>query len=191
MSAREETIQIVSFSTNNTNCNPNDIFNILLEQYTHTIVKKSRHIITFTLVLPDTVQTTKIMMCSILNLNREYTGITDVNCYLIFIDLQCENSKDSFDSILSYAQNYCDLNKKIYALGIFNKENDTKQKISKGDIKKIMDSGKLNYEYIEINLVKKEEVADILLNILSSSSKEFSREEGKTEDKQANSCIVL
>ena len=191
MSAREETIQIVSFSTNNTNCNPNDIFNILLEQYTHTIVKKSRHIITFTLVLPDTVQTTKIMMCSVLNLNREYTGITDVNCYLIFIDLQCENSKDSFDSILSYAQNYCDLNKKIYALGIFNKENDTKQKISKGDIKKIMDSGKLNYEYIEINLVKKEEVADILLNILSSSSKEFSREEGKTEDKQANSCIVL
>ena len=191
MSAREETIQIVSFSTNNTNCNPNDIFNILLEQYTHTIVKKSRHIITFTLVLPDTVQTTKIMMCSILNLNREYTGITDVNCYLIFIDLQCENSKDSFDSILSYAQNYCDLNKKIYALGIFNKENDTKQKISKGDIKKIMDSGKLNYEYIEINLVKKEEVADILLNILSSSSKESSREEGKTEDKQANSCIVL
>ena len=191
MSAREETIQIVSFSTNNTNCNPNDIFNILLEQYTHTIVKKSRHIITFTLVLPDTVQTTKIMMCSVLNLNREYTGITDVNCYLIFIDLQCENSKDSFDSILSYAQNYCDLNKKIYALGIFNKENDTKQKISKGDIKKIMDSGKLNYEYIEINLVKKEEVADILLNILSSSSKESSREEGKTEDKQANSCIVL
>lgn len=191
MSAREETIQIVSFSTNNTNCNPNDIFNILLEQYTHTIVKKSRHIITFTLVLPDTVQTTKVMMCSVLNLNREYRGITDVNCYLIFIDLQNENSKDSFDSILSYAQNYCDLNKKIYVLGIFNKENDTKQKISKGDIKKIMDSGKLNYEYIEINLVKKEEVADTLLNILSSSSKDSPREEGKTDDKQANSCIVL
>ena len=189
----EETIQIVAFSTDDINCNPNNIINILLEQYTHKVIQKSQHAISFTIVLPNSVRTTKIMMCSLLNLTREYKGVTDVNFYFIFINLQNEQSKESFDSIVSYAENYCELTKKIYVLGIINQENYTKQTINKDDIKKIMDSGKFNYEYIELNLLKKKEVIDSLLNLFNTESKESSIEEGKNNknDKKAHLCNVF
>ena len=118
MSENDEKIQIVSFSTNDANYSPIDILQVLLDQYTHTVIKKSRHAIAFMMALPDSIKQTKIMMCSVLNLSREYTGITDVNCYLIFIDLKNENSKEAFDLIISYLKENCDLSKKIFVLGI-------------------------------------------------------------------------
>lgn len=193
MSDKEEKIQIVAFSTSDPNKTPNDILQILLDQYSHTLIKKSRHAISFTLVLPDCIKSTKVMMCSVLNLARQYLGINDVNCYFIFIDLQYENSKQNFDLILSYSRDYCDLSKKIFVLGIISKENDAKQTINTGQIKKTMDSRLLNYEYIELNLEKTKQVADTLLNIIEKSSKEKAGDEIKndTNSKQANSCNII
>ena len=192
MSDKEEKIEIVAFSTNESNQTPNDILQILLDQYTHTIIKKSRHAIALTLVLPDSINSTKIMMCSVLNLTREYTGITDVNCYFIFIDLQNENSKENFDLIISYFKDYCDLTKKIFIIGFINKDNNTKHIISKEEVKRVMDSGNLNYEYFELNLNKTKEVSDSLLNIFVKSSKEENGDEFKFDknEKQAHSCNV-
>ena len=193
MSENEEKIQIVSFSTNDANYSPIDILQVLLDQYTHTVIKKSRHAIAFMMALPDSIKQTKIMMCSVLNLSREYTGITDVNCYLIFIDLKNENSKEAFDLIISYLKENCDLSKKIFVLGIINKENDIKQIISEEEIVKVMDSGNLIYEYIELNLEKKKEVADSLLNIFVKCSKEEAKDDKQIEKdgKQAHSCNVF
>jgi hypothetical protein len=195
MSDKEnETIQIVAFSTSSKAFTPNDIINILLEQYTHNIINQSRHAIAFNLNFPNSVKSTKIMMCSILDLTREYTGITDVNCYLIFVDLQNENSKESLDLIISFSQNYCDLNKKVYTFGVINEKKDAKQIMGEGDIKNIMDSSNMNYEYIQINLIKKEEVADSILYIFMESSKEDSSiKESKIDknEKQAHSCDVF
>ena len=193
MSENDEKIQIVSFSTNDANYSPIDILQVLLDQYTHTVIKKSRHAIAFMMALPDSIKQTKIMMCSVLNLSREYTGITDVNCYLIFIDLKNENSKEAFDLIISYLKENCDLSKKIFVLGIINKENDIKQIISEEEIVKVMDSGNLIYEYIELNLEKKKEVADSLLNIFVKCSKEEAKDDKQIEKdgKQAHSCNVF
>ena len=195
MSDKEnETIQIVAFSTSSKAFTPNDIINILLEQYTHNIINQSRHAISFNLMFPNSVKSTKIMMCSILDLTREYTGITDVNCYLIFVDLQNENSKESLDLIISFSQNYCDPNKKVYTFGVINEKKDAKQIMGEGDIKNIMDSSNMNYEYIQINLIKKEEVADSILYIFMESSKEDSSiKESKIDknEKQAHSCDVF
>ena len=193
MSESEEKIQIVSFSTNDIKYTPIDILQILLAQYTHTVVKKSRHAIAFMMALPDSIKQTKIMMCSVLNLTKEYTGITDVNCYLVFIDLKNENSKENFNLIISYLKDYCDLGKKIFVLGIVNKDNDIKQIISEKDIINIMDSGNFIYEYIEIDLEKTKEVADSLLNIFIKCSKEEAKEDNKIEKygKQAHSCNVF
>ena len=189
----DEIIQIVAFPTSDTNFTPNDIINILLKQYKHTIINKSRHAIEFTLTLPNSVKTTKIMICSISDLTREYSGITDVNCYLIFIDLQNENSKESLDLIISFSQNYCDLTKKIYIFGVINEEKEAKQIICEGDIKKVMDSSNFNYEYIRINLIKTNEVADSILNLFIDCSLESSIQEStinKMDDK-AHSCNVF
>ena len=167
--SQEQKIQIVAFSTNDTEQTPNDIINIFLENNNHNILKKSRHAIAFSINLANSQKPTKIMVCSVLNLTREYTGITDVNCYIIFVDLLKEDSKEKFESIINYARDYCELTKKIYILGMVNQE-ESKQ-INKGDITKIMDEASLTYEYKEINLSKKKEVSDIITDILIYSSK--------------------
>ena len=74
------------------------------------------------------------------------------------------------------------------------KKKDAKQIMGEGDIKNIMDSSDMNYEYIQINLIKKEEVADSILYIFMESSKEDSSiKESKIDknEKQAHSCDVF
>ena len=193
MSDNEEKIQIVSFSTNESNQTPNDIIQILLDQYTHTVIRKSKHAISFTIVLPDSIITKKIMIVSVFNLTREYAGITDVNCYMFFIDLRTENSLENLNVIITYSQNYCDRTKKIFVLGILNEDSESKQCIHKDDIKKIMDQCNFIYEYIELNLGKKKEVSDNLLNIFVKCSKGKNGDEGEIDknEKQAHSCNVF
>ena len=189
----EEKIQIVAFSTNEKTQTPNDIIQILLDNYTHTIIKKSRHSLSFTLVLPETIKSSKIMICSVLNLSREYTGITNVNCYIILVDLYNDNSKNNLNSIISYIKIYCDLSKAFFVLGIINKASESKQMITQGDIKKSMGPMNLNYEYIELDLSKVKEITNYILNIFIKSSKEGRGEENKIEQngKESNSCNMF
>ena len=193
MSGQEEKIQIVAFSTNDTHQTPNDIINMFLENNNHLILKKSRHAIAFSTSIANSPKSTKIMVCSVLNLTREYTGITDVNCYVLFIDLEKEDSKEKFESILNYAKDYCELTKKIYVLGMVSGNDEETKHITKGDITKTLDSAQVTYEYKEINLSKAKEVSDIIMDILVYSSKHsISGEEAKDkEGGQAGSCEIF
>ena len=192
MADSEDKIQIVGFSTNDAIHSQNDILQILFDQYNHMIIKKSRHAISFSLVLPNKTKATKIMLCTLSDLTKEYPGIDDVNCYLIFIDLQQEKSKQTFDSIVSFLKNYCNLQKKIYILGIVTDNGETNQIIHQKDIKKIMDSGNFYYKYIMLNLEDKKNAADSLLNIFIMISQEENDEyKFKKKHHQAHSCNVF
>ena len=192
MASSEDKIQIVAFSTNETQQTPNDVLNIFLEQQNHLILKKSRHAIAFSTQLSDSSKSTKIMICSVLNLTREYTGITDVNCYLLFIDLEKENSKEKFDLILNYAKDYCELSKKLYVLGMVSGNEEETKHITKSDITKILESAQVNYEYKEINLSNAKQVSDTIMSVLVYSSKHSisGDEENNKDAGQANSCII-
>ena len=194
MSTEDEKIQIVAFSTNEKTQTPIDIFNIFLEQNTHTIIKKSRHSIAFSTTISGTTKQSKIMICSILNLTREYTGITDVNCYILFIDLEQGDSKEKLDSIISYAKDYCELTKKVFVLGIVSGKEDNTKNITKEDITKNLDSQQVNYEYKEIDLTKLKELSDTLMEVLVYSSKHSISGNNDQDDKdggQANSCEIF
>ena len=193
MSGQEEKIQIVAFSTNDTQQTPNDVINMFLENNNHLILKKSRHAIAFSTTLANSNKSSKIMVCSVLNLTREYTGITDVNCYILFIDLEKEESKEKFETILNYAKDYCELTKKIYVLGMVSGNDEETKHITKGDITKILDNAQVAYEYKEINLSKAKEVSDTIMDILVYSSKHsISGEEAKDkEGGQAGSCEIF
>ena len=119
-SPQEDKIQIVAFSTNDTSQTPNDIINIFLGQTNHEILKKSKFAIAFSTVLKNRSKPTKIMICSVLNLTKEYSGITDVNCYLLFIDLEKKDSIEKMEAIINYAKDYCQLGKKIFVLGMIS-----------------------------------------------------------------------
>ena len=58
------------------------------------------------------------MICSVLNLTKEYSGITDVNCYLLFVDLEKKDSIEKVQAIINYAKDNCKIGKKIFIINI-------------------------------------------------------------------------
>ena len=193
-SPQEDKLQIVAFSTNDVNQTPNDIINIFLGQQNHEILKKSKQAIAFATTIKNSNKITKIMICSVLNLNREYTGITDVNCYMLFIDLEHKDSLKKFDDIINYAKEYCQLRKKIYVLGMISGNEEDQVEIQKEEITKILDDLKAKYEYFEINLSKMKEISDIFMEILAYSLKHSIHEDDEDDiDRdagQAKSCNI-
>ena len=188
---KDEKLQIVAFSTNDDRQTPNDIINIFLGQQNHKILKKSKMAIAFSTQLKG--KETRIMICSVLNLSKEYTGITDVNCYLLFIDLEKSDSIDRLKSIINYAKDNCRLSKKIFVLGMVSGNEDEVVKFTKADVTQILDEFQAKYEYKEINLSKIKEISDIMEGIFEYSSHHpiDDEEEIDKEDGQARSCILF
>lgn len=190
----EEKLQIVAFSTNESRHTPNDIINIFLEQHSHSIIKKSGQTLAFSTVLSNSQESIKIMICSVLNLTRQYKNITEVNCYLIFIDLENEESKDKFESIINYTRNCCDLNKTIFVLGMISGNNEETKYINKEQINNILKIAQIKYEYKEIDINKIKEVRDIIMEILIYSSENSIKDytyQSEREGDKANSCDIF
>ena len=191
---KDEKIQIVAFSTNDTSQTPNDIINIFLGQQNHKILKKSKFAIAFSTILKNQTKETRIMICSVLNLTKEYSGITDVNCYLFFVDLEKKDSIEKVQAIINYAKDNCKIGKKIFILGMISGNEEEEVQITKEDVTKIIDEISSNYEYKEINMSKMKEIADIFLEILDYSTKHSIAEEEEEIDRegaQAKSCILF
>ena len=188
-----EKIQIVAFSTNENEHNPNDLLNIYLENNNHLIIKKTSLATAFTTTLPKNSKQTKIMVCSVLNLSKEYTGINDVNCYLLFIDLEQEDSKSKLEIILNYAKENCNFEKKMYVFGMVTKKN-SKQYISKEDIENSLDEAKILYEYKEINIKENKDICNSFINVFLYSLNNplvKGKNNEEKEDEQAGSCNLF
>ena len=137
------------------------------------------------------------MICSILNLESEYTGITDVNCYLIFIDIENETSKEKFDSILSYMKDYCEVSKKVFIFGMINanknEENNNSKTNIKDEIMTTLKNSELNYEFKDLDLSNKKEIFNEIMNVLVYSSKNnvSVKIEEEFEKGQSGSCNII
>jgi len=193
MSQKDEKLQIVAFSTNDTAQTPNDIINIFLGQQNHKILKKSKFAIAFSTMLKNQSKETRIMICSVLNLSKEYTGITDVNCYLLFIDLEKKDSLDKLKDIINYARDNCRTTKRVYVLGMISGNEEEEIQIEQSEITKILSEFKAPYEYREINLSKMKQISDILLEIFDYCS-QHSIDEDEEIDKegdQGRSCMIF
>ena len=192
-SPQEDKLQIVAFSTNDVNQTPNDIINIFLGQQNHKILKKSKFAIAFSTMLKNQSKETRIMICSVLNLSKEYTGITDVNCYLLFIDLEKKDSLDKLKDIINYARDNCRTTKRVYVLGMISGNEEEEIQIEQSEITKILSEFKAPYEYREINLSKMKQISDILLEIFDYCT-QHSIDEDEEMDKegdQGRSCMIF
>ena len=193
----DDKIQIVAFSTNDSEQTPIDIINTFLEQQNHVILKKTKSAVAFSTTLTNSSKTSRIMICSILNLGREYTGISDVNCYMVFVDLEKESSKEKFESIVSYVKDYCELSKKVFVLGMFNvkktEENKNIKVINKDDIEKILENSDIIYEYNEMDLSNIKDIINSVMNILvySSENSISGEEEAKEIEKNTSGSCYL
>ncbi len=191
--AKGEKIQIVAFSTNESEHNPNDLINTFLENNNHLIIKKTSLATAFTMTFPNSSKQTKIMVCSVLNLSKEYTGITDVNCYLLYIDLEKQDSKAKLEIILNYAKEVCDLGKKIFVYGMISQKEGIKY-ITKDDIERYLDDSQIVYEYNEINIKENRQICDSLSYVFDYSLKNPLSGDKIMDDKeedQQGSCNIF
>ena len=189
MENNEKTIQIVAFTTNTDSSqfsSPYEIFKIFLKYHDHILLKQRKGLaLAFKISLPKDKSDTQIMICSVLDLLREYNGIKDVNCYLIFIDLENRESKNQFNLIIQYILKHCNLAKKIYIIGLYNNYlENSKKNIDENEIKEIMKETKINkYIYKEMNLEDSQKISDFILeifiNVESASNKKKIIKENK------------
>ena len=188
-----EKIQIVAFSTNENDYNPNNLINIYLENNNHLIIKKTSLATAFTTTLPKNSKQTKIMVCSVLNLSKEYTGINDVNCYILCIDLEKEDSKTKLEIILNYAKENCNLEKKMFVFGIVTQK-ENRQYMTKEEIENYMDESQIIYEYKDLYIKENKEICksleDVFIYSLANPIKKGNKNEDK-EDEQSGSCNIF
>ena len=186
---KAQKIQMIVFVTNEKSHPPNDIIaKYYLNKHTHFLIKKSKEILAFSTVFPDQKKTTKIMLCTLIDLNMEYEGIKDVNCYLIVVDLQKENSKEKLEEIFTYINSYCNLSKKVFILGVNEKEEETGIKISEEEIDQRIND--LEYDYLELNLDNDNDVTGKITEIFNYCSKNSDNETNIRNINNAHSCSI-
>ena len=164
----EQKLHIVSFSTNEIKYNPNLLIKLYLEKNKYSLLKSTLISTIFSMKFPNQEKDTKVMFCSILNASREYIGIKDVNCYILYIDLESEKSKSKFELILNYAMEYFDFSKKLYVYGLLDKTKG-KTKINKEDIIEYVEELYIPYEYKEINIKEIKEICESFTEIFNYS----------------------
>ena len=171
----QNTIQIVAFSTNTDStqiASPYEIIKMYLKYHDHILLKKKDGLaIAFKTTLPNSSVTTKIMICSALDLSREYNGIKDVNCYILFVDLENKDSKNQLNLIIEYFLKYCNLLKKLYIIGIYSSYVENfKKSIDENQIKVMMNEAKINkYNYKELDVEDNNKISDTIMEILVAS----------------------
>ena len=130
------------------------------------------------------------MICSVFDLLREYNGIKDVNCYLIFIDLESRDSKNQFNLIIQYILKYCNLSKKIYIIGLYNNYlKDSQKYLDEDEIKEIIKETKINkFIYKEMNLDDSQKISDFILEIFVNVESASTKKKIIKENKEG--CLI-
>ena len=194
MEANEKIIQIVAFSTNINSSqfsSPYEIIKIFLKYHDHILLKQRIGLaLAFKTLLPKSKLDTQIMICSVLDLLREYNGIKDVNCYLLFIDLESKDSKEQLHLIIQYYLKYCNLSRKIYIIGLFNSYVETRKKsINEEQIKEILTKANINkFIYKEMNIEDQQKISDMISEIFINVESLPKKKKIKTDNKE--NCLI-
>ena len=165
---KPQKIQMIAFTTNVKDYHPNTIIFNYLNNNSNFIIKKNQQMIAFSTVLPGQKKTTKVMVCSLIDLDIQYEGINNVNCYIVIIDLQKESSKEKLEQLVQFIQNCCETTKKFFLLGVKKVDDDEEQneiKITKKEIEEKLEGLNLDYEYYELNADNSIEISDKIIEM--------------------------
>ena len=194
METNEKIIQIVAFSTNINSSqfsSPYQIIKIFLKYHDHILLKQRIGLaLAFKTLLPKSKIDTQIMICSVLDLLREYNGIKNVNCYLLFIDLESKESKEQLHLIIQYYLKYCNLSKKIYIIGLFNSYGENmKKNIDEAQIKEIFTKANISkFVYKEMNIEDQQKISDLITEIFINVDSLPNKKKAKTDNKE--NCLI-
>ena len=186
-------IQIVAFTTTPNNETPNQLIKTFLSKYPHQILKEGNSLLTFNMKLLETNSRLKVLIYLVINLNKEYSGINDSICNVIFIDSEYEESKQRYQDILTYIKDYCNESKKIFIIAFRKTHSEDSVVLKKKQLCAAIDNLKRIYEYNEIVLDNEDDIAECMYNIMIYCKKIY---EGETacqikEEDQAKSCCIV
>ena len=98
--------------------------------------------------------TSKILISflQIINLEKERLEVGYlVESYIILVDLENDNTYENLDMIINCMNNYCDLEKTVFILGLYSNAKNIQKNMNEENVKEFLDGKNLIYEYIESN----------------------------------------
>ena len=169
MSKIKKNFKTLSFSTNVSNLSPCSVLNILLSNNLCSNIKNlNKHAVEFDYQFVSNVLV-HTQFSEAYTLNKKYSMSNYADSYIIIIDLESKVSYTNLDSIISYMKENCNIEKKIFILGIYKNVDDIDEDLKEENIKDFIDSKKLNYDYLELNIESKNDLIKIMEYIINQS----------------------
>ena len=187
---KPQKLQMIALTTNEKEYHPNTIISNYLNNNSHFVIKKNQQMIAFSTVLPGQKKTTKIMICTLINLEYQYEGINNVNCYIIVIDLQKKSSLDKLEDIFAFITKCCDTSKTMFLLGVKKEDEENEIKVSQKEIEEKIADYNLEYKYYELNMDNSKEVSDKIIEILNFDFTSNTEEKDVKNDNDSRSCFI-
>ena len=193
MSKIKKKFKTLSFSTPIPNLSPCSVLNIFLSNNLCSNIKNiNNHSIEYDYQLDSNV-IVHTQFSEAYTLNRKYDMSIYADSYIIIIDLESEVSYTNLDSIISYMKENCNIEKKIFFLGIYKNVDNINEDLKEENIKDFIDNKKLNYDYLELNIEYKNDLIKIMEFITNQS---ISNKDGKensfdnNEGQSKSKCIL-
>ena len=193
MSKIKKKFKTLSFSTNILNLSPCSVLNTFLSNNLCSNIKNiNKHSIEYDYQIDSNVLV-HTQFSEAYTLNKKYEMSKYADSYIIIIDLESDVSYTNLDSIISYMKDNCNIEKKIFILGIYKNVDDIDDDLKEENIKDYIDSKKLNYDYLELNIEYKNDLIKIMEFIIKQSifnkddtEDSFDKDEGESHSK----CIL-
>lgn len=117
--------------------------------------------------------------------------------YLIIIDLEKDGIYEQLDIIISFMNNYCDLEKNVFVLGVYNNAKNIKKELAEENIIEYLDEKKLTYEYVESNSESSQDLVKTIDFILKEGIKKFENKiienanNTKNDSESKSNCLIF
>ena len=193
MSKIKKKFKTLSFSTNIANLSPFSVLSKFLSNNLCSNIKNiNKHSIEYDYQIDSNV-IVHTQFSEAYTLDRKYNMSNYADSYIIIIDLESKLSYSNLDSIITYMKENCNIDKKIFFLGIYKNLDNIDEDLKEENIKDFIDNNKLNYDYLELNLEYKNDLLKIMEFITNQSiSSKGGKEDSfdKNEGQSKSICIL-
>ena len=117
--------------------------------------------------------------------------------YLIIIDLEKDRTYEQLDIIISFMKNYCDLDKMVFVMGVYNNAKNIKKELAEENIIEYLDEKKLTYEYVESNSESSQDLVKTIDFILKEGIKKVENKiiensnNSKFDSESKSKCFIF
>lgn len=151
------------------------------------LIKKNNYIKTNCYEIPD--------------LSKNTTILAIVDCIIVFVDLEFEDSFSVLENIVDVIITKGNKANKVYVIGVYNKVGDIQEELQEEKFNELLDSKKLFYEYLEVCIELNLELEKIFEKIIKDFAKDkedsnqYSEKQKeqkiRDDDNSGSGCIIV